>query len=60
MTMDEERCKSAFQMPVVLQDMGRSVEDTRLMVSARFNIDLINLMDIEKEGLIHDWPLLND
>jgi hypothetical protein len=54
----ELRQKEIFQILVGLQDQGLDVRQSRARVAEQESISIDQIREIEREGLIHNWPPL--
>jgi hypothetical protein len=55
--MDEKR-KEIFRTLVELQDNGCETEKSRLKIADQFRISVLEVQDIEREGIANQWPPL--
>lgn len=55
--LSPERRREIFRELVRVQDEGLSVDASRLLVAERFGIQPAQLEEIEREGIVKDWPL---
>jgi len=54
----QEQQKEIFLKLVEAQDAGLSVEQSRRQMCETFAIALEELLDIEQQGRVHQWPPL--
>jgi hypothetical protein len=51
--------QAVFAALVKLQDRGKSIVESRELITRRFKISLNTLRAIEHEGILADWPPLD-
>jgi hypothetical protein len=56
--LSEDRRKEIFLAVVDAQDHDLGVAESRRLVAERFQVTERQVRDIEREGLIRDWPPL--
>ena len=56
--MNTERMRDLFRELVTLQDSGADVTRSRSTVAASFQVDLSEVMEIERRGITERWPPL--
>jgi hypothetical protein len=59
--LTEEQRKEVFHALVTAQDMGiMSIAQSREHIAKQFKITDLQLREIEEEGLMHEWPPLDE
>ena len=58
--LDEDKRKDVFRMLVRLQDVGRSVAQSRGQVANRYSVGVSEVLNIEREGINKSWPPLEN
>jgi hypothetical protein len=56
--LPEQRRKEIFHLIVVAQDLEMTVSESREMICARYGLSEHKVRQIEREGLIYQWPPL--
>ncbi len=54
----QEQQKEIFLKLVEAQDAGSSVEQSRRQMCHQYDISLGELLEIEQQGRVHQWPPL--
>lgn len=61
--MNEQRSEIArqqvFQILVTTQDQGMSTDQSRQHVASQFQLSLGEILSIEREGILKQWPPLD-
>jgi hypothetical protein len=56
--LPEQRRKEIFHLIVVAQDLEMTVSESREMIRARYGLSEHKVRQIEREGLLYQWPPL--
>jgi hypothetical protein len=54
----EVQRQAVFRALVEAQDNGTPVGQSRVLVAQQFGVDVLQVLDIEREGLDKSWPPL--
>ena len=57
--LDETYQKAIFELLVKLQDEGLNVHQSREQVATMEELSIEQIKEIERAGLIHNWPPLD-